>query len=142
MTDATAEFFGALAERGHEPLLEKATGTVRFDLKDGKTTDRWLVTVDRGDLAVSRQNHRADLIVSTDKPLFDYIASGKTNALAALLRGAISVERDIQLSSCSDPGSSPVGGCAPWPRARDVTTRSATTSERSGRSTTRSSRGA
>ena len=32
MTDATAEFFDALVERGHESLLEKATVTVRFDL--------------------------------------------------------------------------------------------------------------
>jgi hypothetical protein len=42
MIDATAEFFDALVERGHEPLLENATGTVRFDLKDGKKMDRWL----------------------------------------------------------------------------------------------------
>ena len=39
MTDATAAFFDALVERGHEPLLEKATVTVRFDLKQGKKTD-------------------------------------------------------------------------------------------------------
>ena len=38
MADATTEFFDALAERGHEPLLEKTTGTVRFDLRDGKKT--------------------------------------------------------------------------------------------------------
>ena len=58
MTDATAKFFDALVERGHEPLLEKATGTVRIDLKDGRKTDRWLVTVAKGDIKVSRRNLR------------------------------------------------------------------------------------
>ena len=97
MADATTEFFDALAERGHEPLLEKTTGTVRFDLRDGKKTERWLVAVVKGDLAVSRQNLRADCVVSADKALFDGVASGKTNAMAALLRGAMSVEGDVQL---------------------------------------------
>ena len=97
MSDATVEFFDALDERGHEPLLEKATGAVRFDLKDGKKTDRWLVTVAKGDVAVSRQNRRADCVVTADKSLFDGIASGKTNAMAALLRGAMGAEGDVQL---------------------------------------------
>ena len=97
MTDATAKFFDALVERGHEPLLEKAKGTVRFDLKDGKKTDRWLVTILKGDIAVSRQHRRADSAVSADKALFDGIVSGRTNAMAALLRGAVSVEGDTRL---------------------------------------------
>ena len=97
MADPTAEFFDALAEREHEPLLEKASGTLRFDLKDGKRTDRWLVEVKKGDVAVSRRNVRADSVISTDKALFDGIASGRTNAMAALLRGAMGVEGDVQL---------------------------------------------
>lgn len=97
MADATAEFFDMLVERGHEPLLEKMTGTIRFDLRDGKKTELWLVTVVRGDLAVSRRNLRADCVVSADKALFDEVASGKTNAMAALLRGAIAVEGDVPL---------------------------------------------
>src|SRR5215216_531573 len=97
MTDATSKFFDALVERGHEPLLEKTTGTVRFDLKDGSKTDRWLVTVVKGDFTVSRQNLRADCVVTADKSLFDGIVSGKTNAMAALLRGAMGVEGDVQL---------------------------------------------
>ena len=79
-TDVTAKFFDALDERGHEPLLEKAKGTVRFDLKDGKKTDRWLVTILKGDIAVSRQHRRAEAVVSADKALFDGVASGRTNA--------------------------------------------------------------
>jgi hypothetical protein len=36
MTDATTEFFHGLGARGHQPLLEKAAGTARFDLSNGK----------------------------------------------------------------------------------------------------------
>ena len=96
-TDATAEFFEALVERGHEPLLEKARGTVRFDLKDANKTDRWLVSVANGGIAVSRRNLKADCVVSADKTLFDDIASGKSNLMAALLRGAMSIEGDTEL---------------------------------------------
>ncbi len=97
MADATAEFFEALVERGHVPLLEKATGTLRFDLKDGRKTDRWLVSIVKGDRAVSRRNLRADCVVATDKSLFAVVASGRANAFAGLLRGNVEVEGDVQL---------------------------------------------
>ena len=97
MADATAEFFDALVERGHEPLLEKATGTVRFDLREGRKTDRWLVSIVKGELAVSRRNLKADCVLTTDKTLFDDVASGRANAFAALLRGAAEVEGNVQL---------------------------------------------
>jgi len=97
MTDGTAEFFGELGRRGHEPLLEKATGTLRFDLVDGKRTDRWLVTVKKGDVAVSHRNVRADCVVRADRALFDGVAGGEVNAMAALLRGAMGVEGNVEL---------------------------------------------
>ena len=97
MTDATAEFFGALAERGHVPLLEKAKGTVRFELADGKNVDRWLLSVDHGDLNVSHKAGGADCTLRAGKDVFDGIAAGRVNAFAAVLRGEVTVEGDMEL---------------------------------------------
>jgi putative sterol carrier protein len=97
MSDATAEFFGSLTQRGHVPMLEKAKGTVRFELVDGKRTDRWLLVVDKGDLAVSRRNAGADCTLRTDKALFDRIVDGEVNAAAAVLRGAVTIDGDMEL---------------------------------------------
>lgn len=92
MTDATTEFFEQLGARGHEPMLEKAKGTLRFDLTDGKRKARWLVAIEKGDVAVSHENAKADCVVRADKTLFDGIASGRENAMAAVLRGEIGIE--------------------------------------------------
>ena len=97
MADATAEFFDELAQRGREPLLQKATGTLRFDLVQGKRTEHWLLAVKKGDLTVSHRNIRADCVVRADEALFDRIASGEANAMAALLRGEMGVEGDVEL---------------------------------------------
>jgi putative sterol carrier protein len=97
MTESTAEFFHGLGGRGHEPLLEKAKGRIRFDLVDGTRIDRWLVTLDRGDVSVSRKNVAADCVVRTDKRLFDGMASGEVNGMAAYLRGELTAEGDPEL---------------------------------------------
>ena len=93
----TGALFEELGRRGHEPLLEKISGTVRFELVDGKQTERWLVSVDKGDVSVSRKNVRADCTVRADKALFDGMASGEMNAMAAMLRGDIALEGDSEL---------------------------------------------
>jgi putative sterol carrier protein len=89
---ATTEFFEELGTRGHEPLLKKATGTIRFELTNGRRKARWLVKVNKGDVTVSHANARADCVVRTDQGLFDQIVTGEVNAFAAMLRGAIGVE--------------------------------------------------
>jgi len=96
LPDATTEFFESLAVRGHEPLLGNARGTLRVELADGTKTERWLVSVDRGDVAVSHRNGKADCTVRTDRDVFDGLARGEVNAVAAFLRGAIAVQGDSQ----------------------------------------------
>ena len=98
MTDATTDFFEQLGARGHEPLLENATGTVRFELTDGKRrAARWLVSIERGDVAVSHKNVKADCVVRGDAATLAGIAAGKVNPFAATLRGAIGVEGDTEV---------------------------------------------
>jgi putative sterol carrier protein len=97
MTDSTAEFFRVLRRRGREPLLEKAKGTVRFDLVEGRRTERWLVTVDRGDVSVVRKNAAADCIVRAERALFEGMVTGDVNAMAAFLRGELTLEGDPEL---------------------------------------------
>jgi putative sterol carrier protein len=97
MTDATTEFFEELDAAGHNPVLEKAKGTLRFDVTDGKRTARWVVAIDKGDVAVSRRNAKADCVVKMDKALFDDLATGRANPLAALLRGEVIASGDVGL---------------------------------------------
>ena len=97
MVDATARFFDDLARNGHDPLLEKASGSLRFDLTDGMAVERWRVDVRQGDVIVSRKAGAADCVLRAPKPLFDKMASGRENAMAAVLRGALIAEGDIDL---------------------------------------------
>jgi putative sterol carrier protein len=97
MADATTTFFDTLAERGHEPLLRSTSGTLRFDLRDGNRLERWHVNVSKGDVAVSRRNAKADAVVRVDKVLFDRIAAGSVNPMAAFLRGVVGAEGDLKL---------------------------------------------
>jgi putative sterol carrier protein len=94
VSDATAAFFDEVAQRGYEPRAETMRGSVRFDLRSGKRTERWLVSVDRGAVSVSRRNAGADAVVRTDEALFEGIVRGEVNAMAALLRGALTIEGD------------------------------------------------
>jgi putative sterol carrier protein len=97
-TDEASEFFHQLGERGHEPGLQKVTGTIRFDLAHGAgPPGRWLVTIRKGDVEVSRKNRKADCVVRMDRALFRKIASGEANPMAAFLRGAIQAEGDLGL---------------------------------------------
>jgi alkyl sulfatase BDS1-like metallo-beta-lactamase superfamily hydrolase len=94
----TAEMiFDQLAARGHEPLLKKVSGSARFDLVDGERTHRWLVTIDKGDVGVSRRNAAADTVVRADKASFERAFAGELKFFPALLRGEVEVRGDARL---------------------------------------------
>jgi putative sterol carrier protein len=100
MPSSTEQFFDMLSRRGHEPLLEKVDATVRFDEVDGDRTRRW-VRIARGDITVTEDDGPADCVISGGRATFDAITSGRLSLMAALLRGAIGVEGDVELAVLS-----------------------------------------
>ena len=96
-TSATDRFFETLAGRGHEPLLEKVSGSVRFDISHGQQVDHWMVRIKNGDVEVSRDDSEADSTVRAARAIFDKFATGEMNGFAALLRGQASAEGRLEL---------------------------------------------
>jgi len=97
MSDPTKEFFAELEARGHVPMLGSTSGTLRFDLADGARVEHWYVTIHRGDVSVTHDEGAADCVVGTEKELFDRMASGTANAMAAALRGLTTPAGDLRL---------------------------------------------
>ena len=97
MSSATTEFFDRLAERGREPGLARTTGSVRFDLTRDGTVKHWRVEFRRGATTVSHATGPADCVVRADASLFDDLARGRANAMAALLRGRLAVDGSPEL---------------------------------------------
>ena len=69
----------------------------RFDVVDGSRTERWLVTIEKGKLGVSRRNGAADAVLRADKAFFDRVVAGELNFMAAVLRGEVDVQGDPRL---------------------------------------------
>ena len=95
--DSTTTFFEELGSRGHEPVLSRTDGTVRFDIADDDHVEHWYVTIHKGDIAVSHKRGRADAVVGLDRELADEIFSGRTNAVARMLRGQVHLEGDLEV---------------------------------------------
>jgi SCP-2 sterol transfer family len=95
--DAVSDFFEDLSSRAYDPLLRSVSGTVRFDLVSGKTTERWLLEIRKGDLSVSHRNVAAGTVMRLSRTLFEAVARGETNLFPALLRGEVTLEGDYRL---------------------------------------------
>ena len=90
--DPISQFFAGLTQPGHLATLESESATLRFDIKDGASTQRWHVTVHKGDVTVTRRADPADAVVTVERPQLEAIVTGRVNAMAAMLRGLLKVE--------------------------------------------------
>ncbi|MEU9508270.1 SCP2 sterol-binding domain-containing protein [Micromonospora sp. NPDC048170] len=97
MVDATTRFFEDLDRREYEPLLAKSSGILRWDLQEGARTTHWLLRIDHGRVQVSQEDQEADAVVGTSPELFDDLATGREDGIAALLRGDLAVTGDLRL---------------------------------------------
>jgi hypothetical protein len=119
MSDPTIEFFDRVGRTRPNYLPRKFDGTMRFDLRHGERTEHWYLTICDGDVEVSREHSTADSVLRTDKELFDRLVTGHRGVKAALLRGALTVEGDIQLLTVfRDLLPGPPGAHDPGVRAR------------------------
>jgi putative sterol carrier protein len=98
MREATTRFFAGLDTEDHRPLVANMNGTLRVDLTNGKTTERWHVAAEKGNLHVSHSKAKADCTLRASEDVFERLVRGEDNPMAAVLRGALTVEGDSELA--------------------------------------------
>lgn len=93
-SDRIDQFFDDLGRRGHEPLLDRMDAVGRVELYDGGQIERWLVAVRCGYITVSKGDGGADAdwVIKADRRAFARVIHGDAGALAALIRGTLSVQ--------------------------------------------------
>jgi SCP-2 sterol transfer family len=89
--DLVDAFFGELASRGHDPLLDELESTGRFEISDGGRVEQWLVSVKGGYITVSHGGGDADWVVHADRTAFERVIRTETSVLAAHIRGTLDV---------------------------------------------------
>jgi hypothetical protein len=98
MADSTGEFFDDIDRIGHVPHLDRFTGSMRLDLHENGRTDHWRVSIDRGNIRLSRgDDGPADTVISGDRALFDRIARGEIRPLSAFLRNEVTMSGEFRL---------------------------------------------
>ena len=97
MADATARFFDRIGQVDQGPTLGRTTGSLRIDLDRDGQVEHWRVELRPGAVAVSRAAGPADCVVRTTADVFEALARGRANAMAATLRGQLLLDGDPAL---------------------------------------------
>jgi len=96
--ETISEYFEELGHRGHEPLLERITATIRWDILDGDEVERRWVRIEHGDLSTAIGDADADCVITAERAVCEDLMSGRSTSLAAVLRGAAAVDGDPRLA--------------------------------------------
>ncbi len=107
--------FEALLERSCERPMPVVDGVLRMDVTEGDDVEHWYLTMKKGALKVAQDGGEPDCTVSGDRATFEAILSGRANAMAALLRGAIHPQGKVVLLTALQrlfPGSPGARGTA------------------------------
>jgi len=97
MASPIQDLLDALAVRSRERPIAGVDGLVRFDVDDGGQVDSWYLTIAEGIVTVAREGGEPDCVATGDLAIVGAVLSGKANAVAAVLRGALDVEGKIVL---------------------------------------------
>jgi hypothetical protein len=84
--DPISAFFATLAA-GHHETFEDQSASIRFDVRDGASTDSWHVTISSGDVTVTHSDSAADAVIRVERQHLEAMVTGRLNAQAAILRG-------------------------------------------------------
>jgi putative sterol carrier protein len=98
MSEATTKFFAGLESDERQQLVASMNGTLRVELTNGETIERWLVAAEKGNLHVSHGNAKADCTMRVSEDLFERLVRGEDNPMASFLRGAVTLEGDSELA--------------------------------------------
>jgi hypothetical protein len=93
--DPVTQFFAALDEPGRLAVLEGDSTVIRFDVLNGRKAERWHVSIVKGEVTVTHNDHPADATVRIDRRHFEAIVTGHLNAQAAFLRGLFACEGSV-----------------------------------------------
>jgi SCP-2 sterol transfer family protein len=97
MVDPITDFLTRLADHRAGPLLGGGAATIRFDATHAGSVRHWYVRVDGDRVEVTDSGADADCVIGADRTVLEELVTGRRNAMAALLRGLITLSGDPDL---------------------------------------------
>lgn len=97
MGEATERFFASLPARAPDVIVGPIDGTLQINLTAEDRTEHWHLVLQERHVEVRRAQLPADAVWESSLELFDRLATGRAQALAAMLRNDTTLRGDLLL---------------------------------------------